>query len=470
MGVLIHPLTRFAAALVALIAALAAQRLTATNPFGLQGWELYGLAASVFALATWTPSPADDGAGMRPLASAAGKPALRLSLALAACLALGAAIWLSESEHYPWSSLGLWFVAAAAAALALRAWRIAMPLRSSPAWTTNEVIALTLIVVVAAVARLAWLDSIPYHVIGDEPRVAAQVFRYGRGELLSFFHMGWNTWPNLGMALQGLFTPLFGVHTTTLKMSSAFVGTLAVVTTYVLARELFSRRVAVLTAVLFAICRTAIDFSRLGVCHAQVMLWGSLAIALWFRALNTGKAVSFFWSGMALGLCLYTYNAGQSFPPLLFSWIAITAVLHPTAIRSHGKAVALVVAGFVLCVSPLVYHITDHFQFLHNWVEWTHMARNRQVVDQIVAVWNAQGWEGARPLISRQVLSTALGFTAIPAGAYGIGYRGGGMLDHVSSALFILGSGHAPHPRPAARGRGALLVLRQRLHRQRSHR
>ena len=441
MGVLDRPLIRFLAALIALIAALAAQRLTATSPFALQGWGLYGMAALLFAVATWTRATPENGAAARPLATPAGKPALRLSVALAACVALGAAIWLSETENHPWISLALWLVAAAAAAAGLRGWRIVAPLRSSPAWTARELTTLAAIAVVAAVARLAWLDSIPYHVIGDEPRVAAQVFRYGRGELRSFFHMGWNTWPNLGMALQGLFTPLFGVHTTTLKMSSAFVGTLAVATTYMLARELFSRRVAVLTAVLFAICRTAIDFSRLGVCHAQVMLWGSLAIALWFRALNTGKAVTFFASGFVVGLCLYTYNAGQSFPPLLFSWIAITALFHPAAIRTHAKAVALVVAGFVLCVSPLVYHITDHFQFLHNWVEWTHMARNRQVVDQIVAVWNAQGWEAARPFVYRQVFGTALGFTTIPAGAYGIGYRGGGMLDHVSSALFVLGFG-----------------------------
>jgi len=427
------------AASSALGAALVAQQITATSPHELPGWLLYLLAALVFAAAVWTRSTRETPPPPLPEAQSAGAVAPRLVAALVALTALIAAIAFSETSLYPWTSLGLWLFALAAAILAVRQWRIAPALAAPPAWTMLEVGTVVLVAALAAVARFSWLDAIPYHIIGDEPRVAAQIYRYYHTELRSFFQMGWNTWPNLGMALQGIFTPWFGIHTTTLKMSSALAGTLAVVSTYVLARELFSRRVALFAAILFAICRTAIDFSRLGVCHAQVMLWGSLSIALWFRAVNTGYALTYLMSGFVLGLNLYSYNAGQSFPPLLFSWIVISAVFRPSAIRTHWKAATLVGVGFLLCAAPLIYHITDHFQFLHNWVEWTHMARNRQVVAHILDVWNGQGWEAAKPLVYRQVFGTFLGFTAIPAGAYGIGYRGGGLLDHVSSALFILG-------------------------------
>ncbi len=433
------PLLRILVASLALAGALAAQQATAATPYDLAGWGAYFLASVVFALGVWAPSVPSVATESLPQARPAGGVVLRLGAALFAVVALVAAIGFSETSLYPWTSLALWLVATAAAALAVRRWQVAPGLAATPPWNRNELLGVLAIAGLAAVARFTWIDAIPYHIIGDEPRVASQIYRYYHTELRSFFQMGWNTWPNLGMALQGIFTPVLGIHTTTLKMSSALAGTFAVVTTYILSRELLSRRVAVFVAILFAICRTAIDFSRLGVCHAQVMLWGSLALALWFRGLNTGKALTFFFSGFVLGLNLYSYNAGQSFPPLLFSWIAISAVMRPSAIRTHWKAAGLVGAGFLLCTSPLIYHITDHFQFLHNWVEWTHMARNRQVVAHIMDVWNMQGWPAAKALVYHQVFGTALGFTAIPAGAYGIGYRGGGLLDHISSPLFVLG-------------------------------
>jgi len=429
-----------AAALLAVGTALWAQRLTSDTPYGLAGWVLYAAAALLFALVAGAPRRDDEaGAPTTDGTLAAGKWLLRSAAGLVSVAAWLAAIVYSETAVHPWISLGLWVFATATALLALRAWQIAPVIGRSEPWSRQEVLALAAVTIVAAVTRLAWLDSIPYYVMGDEARVAAQVARYSKEDLRSFFFMGWNTWPNLGMGLQGIFTPLLGVHTTNLRLSSALAGTIAVITTYALGREMLSRRVALTAALLFALCRPAIDFSRFAVCHAQVLMWGPLAFALWFRALHTGKAATFFLSGFVTGLCLYSYNAGQSFPPLLLSWILLSAILRPRAIPTHACGVALVVAGFVLCTAPLVYHITDHFQFQHNWVEWTFMARNRQVVNHILEVWNVQGWEAARPLVERQVFDTILGFTAIPAGAYSIGYRGGGLLDHFTAPLFVIG-------------------------------
>ena len=64
--------------------------------------------------------------------------------------------------------------------------------------------------------------------------------------------MGWNTWPVIGLSLQGLFAPLFGLHIWTLRLSSALIGTLGVLVTYLLARELFAPRRRCSRALLFA--------------------------------------------------------------------------------------------------------------------------------------------------------------------------------------------------------------------------
>lgn len=427
--------------LLAIATAFVAQQVTSAAPYGLSGWAVYLGAALLFAAVTRAPrrddatERSDHDLGTQK----AGHIVVRLSAALVAVGGLLGAIFYSETAQHPWISLGLWLLATAAALIAVRAWRVAPLTTPTPPWTRDEILVLAAVTLIAALTRFAWLDSIPYYVMGDEARVAAQVARYSKDDLRSFFFMGWNTWPNLGMALQGIFTPLLGVHTTHLRLSSALAGTIAVLTTYLLGRELLSRRVALIAALFFALCRPAIDFSRFAVCHAQVLMWGPLAFGLWFRALHSGKATTFFLSGFVTGLCLYSYNAGQSFPPLLFSWILFSALMRPSAIATHARGVGLLLAGFALCTAPLIYHITDHFQFQHNWVEWTFMARNRQVVNQILDVWNTRGWEAARPLFERQIFDTLLGFTAIPAGAYSIGYRGGGLLDHVSAPLFVLG-------------------------------
>src|SRR5205814_3949434 len=169
---------------------------------------------------------------------------------------------------------------------------------------------LGVIVLLAALARTLWLATLPRAYFGDEPRVAMYLHDAFRGGARpNFFSMGWNTWPAIGLSLQGLFAPLFGLHLWTLRLASALMGTLGVLATYLLARELLAPRAALLAALLFAICRTAIDFSRLGITHAQVLCLEPFALFFLWRALNGGRAVAYLWAGVVTAWCLYSYNA-----------------------------------------------------------------------------------------------------------------------------------------------------------------
>jgi 4-amino-4-deoxy-L-arabinose transferase-like glycosyltransferase len=98
------------------------------------------------------------------------------------------------------------------------------------------------IVALAAIARFAWIDALPRAYFGDEPRVEMYLYNAYRYGLPNFFSMGWNTWPVVGLSLQGLFGPLFGIHIWTLRLSSALMGTLGVLATYLLARELYRKK------------------------------------------------------------------------------------------------------------------------------------------------------------------------------------------------------------------------------------
>ena len=367
-------------------------------------------------------------------------PLLARGLGLAlAVFAVGLATALSTWESWPVLALTSWVAGLIVAPLALRGWVVSVPLRATAPWSRREMAVLGAILLLAALARVAWIDSLPRYYFDDESRVGVFLLQAYRGHIPNFFTMGWNTWPVVGLSLQGLFVPWLGLSTFSLRLSSALMGTLAVGATYLLARQMFNTRVAAIAALLLAIGRTAIDFSRLGVCHAQVILLAPLGFYLGWRALHTGKAASCLGAGIVIGLCLYSYNAGQSVPVLGLGWLALCAVYVPRRAQRHWRAVAIMVAGFMLSAFPWLFYVTDHFTFGQRWYEWTFMARSRQVGAGILTLWGSQGPGPALALLWNQILLTWLGFTVLPAQAFALGYQGGGMLDQLSAPLFVLG-------------------------------
>ncbi len=424
--------------IAAIAIALYAQHTVHGYPYAVGGWLMFVAAALVMMIAAW-PMPAASGPVRETPCMPA--PVLRLVLMMgAAVLAIGLTTALSLNRKWPVLTIVLWLAGFLFASFGVRSWVLSPPAEHREPWTKRELLFLVAILLLAGLARTLWIDSLPRTYFGDEPRVAMYLHNtYSGGRIPNFFSMGWNTWPVVGLSLQGLFVPFCGLHMSTLRLSSALIGTLAVLATYLLARELFTARVALLGALLFAACRTAIDFSRLGVTHAQVLFIQTLAFYFCWRAVNTGRAIHYLWAGIALGLCLYTYNAGQLAPPLLLGWVVLSALRSPRFLGTHWRGVVITLAGFLLALTPYLFFFTDVFTFGPNWDQWTIMARNRQTGSQIAAAWQAGGLSPAAHILWHQVSKTWLGFGVLPGAGYPLGYRGGGILDEVTAALFVLG-------------------------------
>lgn len=436
---------------IAVALAIAAQAYALQNPNRWPPWLALAAAAIAAALvAGWrtTSMPAAT-----PVASCI-RPAARLAVFALSVAATAAATSLSSAGRFAWVGLGLWLAAALLGALAARGWQLTPARRGAPAWTAGELVALAALLGLAGLARGLWIADLPVAIFGDEPRVAMFLRNLLDGRPLpSFFRMGWNTWPTIGLALQGLLIPVAGLDIAALRLSSALMGTLSVLATYLLARQLGGARLALLAGLLYAFGRTAIDFSRLGITHAQVLFLEPLAFWLLWRALDGGRAVHWWLAGVATAWCLFTYNAGQLVPPLVLGWLALGALRQPDRLRSDWRGAALLIAALALTVFPYAWNVTDAFGFGPNWDQFTIMARNRQTMSRVLEAWQAGGAAPAWAILSRQVWTTWLGFGVLPGGAYPIGYRGGGMLDVVSAALFVVGLGMAL--RRVGRGREA---------------
>jgi len=415
--------------------ALVAQQLTVLPRQAWMGWMLFAGAAVLFVAAAW---PGDEPAEQEPRARTAWRWR-RLPWMVAAIGAVAFTTRLSMHNERPLLAFLLWLAAFALASLAWRGSQLSTPIRPAVGWTRRELLLLLAILLLGIAARTLWIDDVPRYYFDDESRVGVFVRNVFRGQFPNLFTMGWNSWPVACMALQGIFGPLIGLSTTALRLSSSLSGSLAILTTYLLARQLFSVRMALLTGVLFACDRTAIDFSRMGITHIQVPLFETFAFACWWHAINRGRGLAYLWTGIGLGLCLLTYNAGQLVPLLWIGWLALTLVFAPRAALRCWRGAALTAAGLVLTVLPYLNNVTDQLTFGRNWQEYTGMARNRQVVSQVVDAWNGKGAADAWAIVQRQGVLTWLGFGVLPADAYALGYRGGGMLDHVSAPLFVLG-------------------------------
>ena len=143
---------------------------------------------------------------------------------------------------------------------------------------------------------------------------------------------------------------------------------------------------------MLAICRTAIDFSRLGIAHAQIFFLEPLALFHLWRAINGGRAVHWWMAGVASAWCLFSYNAGQLVPALIGGWLVLAALTRPTRVRTHWRGAALWAAGLLLTFFPYAFYVTDAFQFGANWDQFTVMARNRQTMSQVMEAWRVVGF------------------------------------------------------------------------------
>lgn len=437
-----------AAAIAVAVAAQLWMRADSRQPLP---WLVLAAAALVAAALAGRRTPPETPPTPAP---SRGRP--RLLLAGLALAATAGATVIAAQDRWPVAALLCWLASAGLGALAVRDWQATPAARAATPWRRGEVLALAAVLGLAALARGLWIDTLPRAIFGDEPRVGMYLFNaYAGGRVPNFFRMGWNTWPVVGLSLQGLLVPLAGLDVAALRLASALLGTLGVLVTYLLARELSGPRLALLAALLFAICRTAIDFSRLGITHAQIFFLEPLALFHLWRAINGGRAVHWWMAGVATGWCLFSYNAGQLVPLLVGGWLGLAALARPARVASHGRGVALLAAAAALTVLPYAYYVTDAFRFGPNWDQFTVMARNRQALGQIAEAWREVGAGRAWEILERQLWVTWLGFGVLPGSGYNLGYRGGGMLDDVSAALFVLGLAMAV--RRAGRGRDAFV-------------
>ncbi|MFZ1654905.1 MAG: glycosyltransferase family 39 protein [Candidatus Moraniibacteriota bacterium] len=233
-------------------------------------------------------------------------------------------------------------------------------------WTERVVpCILFAILVLALFVRVYHLDSLPAGLYPDEATNGTDALlanETGNYRLLYTNNYGRE---GLFINLQALAVKYFGNTVPVLKFWSVVFGTLAVFGIFLLARELFARRLyALIAAFLLATSYWAINFSRIGFRAIMVTFLLTFSFYFFFRGLRTNRLRDFLVAGLFLGTGLHTYVAFRLAPLILIALLPALLLTYERFLARYWKHGLTFLLGAFITAAPMFYDFyihPDHF-------------------------------------------------------------------------------------------------------------
>ncbi len=133
-------------------------------------------------------------------------------------------------------------------------------------------------------------------------------------------------------------------------------GTLNILGIYLLANALFSKKMALVAALLLAAFPPHIHFSRLTYLHLVDAVVGTFTIAFLARGMKYNRRADWVLAGVFFGLTQYFFEAGRLFyPPLIAVWLGFIAVTNFSKFRKFGPGLALFLGTAIIIAMPTYY-------------------------------------------------------------------------------------------------------------------
>jgi 4-amino-4-deoxy-L-arabinose transferase-like glycosyltransferase len=238
------------------------------------------------------------------------------------------------------------------------------------------------LLLIAFCLRVWQLNDVPPGLHHDEVIIGQVAKDILRGHFAIYFAPGYGHEPLYHYLAAGMFG-LAGANAFALRLTSAFIATLGLATTYVFARRIFSPAVALGTLAWMSISLWPVFFARVGLRGIVLPALTTLTAYFLWRALFGRRPAGHGWqptesftldpsslilSGVLLGLSLYTYQASRVFP-LIFGlfllfvfaqrWLAVRRTPHAARLARHAlrSALAFFLSAFVVA-APLIAYLT----------------------------------------------------------------------------------------------------------------
>ncbi len=175
-----------------------------------------------------------------------------------------------------------------------------------------EIGLVALILLGALAVRIILLTSHPYAFGNDEGLTGIDAMGLRMGQ--NIFSTGAAAMPIIGFLPVMISMDIFGNTIFAARLVSVLEGVLTVLFLYLAAKEMFSKRVAFISAVILAFLPVFMQFSRLALNPILFGFYATLLVWLALRAVRSGRISSYLLAGLASSLAFFTHMG---------AWLAI---------------------------------------------------------------------------------------------------------------------------------------------------
>ena len=215
----------------------------------------------------------------------------------------------------------------------------------------------------AALARTLWLSSLPYILDGDASAFADSARNFISPNSPPLFDTGWQGHTNVYFFLLSWPLRWFGQTIAGVRTFSAFGGTLAVLSMYMMGRSLYGWRIGALAALVTATLPFHLVFSRVGTEVVHLTWLMPLVITLIWQGWRRNAAWWLIAGGAVTGLSQYFYPGARLIPLLCGVQIAALTLFPLEGARPWRqgfKALGLIGLGFVVIYAPMIAYYLVH--------------------------------------------------------------------------------------------------------------
>jgi 4-amino-4-deoxy-L-arabinose transferase-like glycosyltransferase len=282
--------------------------------------------------------------------------------------------------------------------------------------------------------RLWSVGTLPFTLGGDEASQGLEALRVVNGNLRNPFTTGWLGVPTMSFFYNSLSIRFLGSTIFALRLPWVIVGTITVLTTFLLVRQLLGTRLALVTAIIIATYHYHIHYSRLGSNQVADPLFLSLALYFLYRALDRRNLFDWALMGSVSGLAFYVYAGARLTPVVIIVVLAYLFVLNPRRFwQENHQGIFVGVVAFLIVAAPMLQYAArfpDDFNARINQIGiiqsgW--LAREVEILE--VPTWR---------ILLDQFRRAALAFNYYSDRTTWYGLRGP-LLDPLFGGLFLLG-------------------------------
>lgn len=289
---------------------------------------------------------------------------------------------------------------------------------------------------IAFLLRIYQLTILPLNFDGDYASHGLQARKIAIGDQTDIFAFGWANIPMIGFLPSVLTMKLFGTGLLGLNMAAVIEGTLIIIGTYLLGKELLNSRVGLIAASFLTLSYVHIHFSRTSEYIDPIFF---LVFAIYFLILGIKRRAdyNFVLSGIFSGLCFLMYYSGRVILPIAAIFFLYVALFHRIIFLQKRRAFFLFLFSFFITLGP---YLELFFNNLSGFMERTNnvFLFDKLVLEHLSTFYNTETLSG---ILSEQLKRTLLMFNYYFDSSTQSGIQAP-FFDVITAPLIVLGLGY----------------------------